>query len=1056
MNKKLLTSFVLLLLLVFRVSAQDRMISGKVTSSEDGSSLPGVSVSVKGTSKGTTTNADGSYKINVSGSPTLVFTFVGYTKSEVSAGARSEINVSLISDVANLEEVVVIGYGVQKKSKLTSSISSVAGKDISNLTTASFDQQLAGRASGVQVTVGSGIIGQAPRIRIRGTNSITSGGSPLIVIDGVPALDGNQAGANVPSNPLADINPNDIESFDILKDGAATAIYGSRASNGVILVTTKKGKKGQPLKVNFDVQYGVTNPINRLSLLNATQFVEIANEKIKNNSATAQDQAFLDANNTNTDWQNVILRQGIAQNYNMSFSGGVEKTNYYFSLGYNNQQGAVVSNGQKRYTFTSNLDHNFNKYVSVGTKLQITRTENTGLNSGTNALSGNLTGAARLFPNVPIYDATHPTGYNISPDGAVLGQGANKRGIDNNYTNIQFVLDNNKFSNQIGRALSTTYLQITPFEGLTLKSMIGLDYTDLRAFSSQDPRHGDARGANGNVAQTSRNVTRWNWQNTLNYLKDFGKNSFNLTAGVEYQKQVTSTFTANAANFSDRFFQQENIISGSFSVPTVFGFGVNNGFDSYFGRIQYDYDNKYFLTFSGRNDGLSSLPAESRRGNFFGGSVAYRVSNEEFYKNSNIAKTINDIKLRASYAQVGNVDIGSFPYLGLFGAAQYASQNGVGFTQAGNSALKWEASTQSNYGIDLGFLDNRIIFSAEYYNNNVSDLILGAPTAPSLGVPNNSISKNVGSLYNRGVEFNLSVEAIKKANFSWDMNFNFSTNNNKVTALNKGIDGKDQPIFAGPYHIIRVGESVASFYGYESAGVNPSNGFPLFMKGNGRIVQRNVNTGGYTFFDPANPGTPGSSTGASLLSNDVADEVNPGDRKVLGNSNPTYFGGFTNTFKYKGLDLEIFTRFSGGNKIYNVTRQETLLNQDFNNNGTEILNRWKTEGQVTDVPKIVLGSNNITNFAGQAISRFIEDGDFIRIQNIIVGYTLPKDVLKKANIGITNVRLYGQVQNAFTFTKYKGLDPELNSNGDVNQTFGLDFNTNPQFRVVTFGVNVGF
>lgn len=1052
MNKKFLTSFVLLLLLVFRVAAQDRIISGKITSSEDGSALPGVSVGVKGTTKGTVSGSDGSYKISVGGTPTLVFTFVGYKKSEVSAGARSEINVSLSSEVSNLEEVVVIGYGVQKKSKLTSSISSVSGKDIANLASPSFDQQLAGRAAGVQVTVGSGIVGQAPRIRIRGTNSITSGGSPLFVIDGVPSLDGNQAGANVPSNPLGDINPNDIESLDILKDGAATAIYGSRAANGVVLITTKKGKKGQPMKVNFDVQYGTTNPVNRLDLLNASQFVTVANEKVKNAGGTA-DVAFLDASNTDTDWQKVILRQGITQNYNVSFSGGLEKTNYYFSLGYNDQQGAVAANGQKRYNFTSNLDHNFNKYVSVGTKLQITRTENTGLNSGSNALSGNLTGAARLFPNVPIYDANHPTGYNISPDGAVLGQGANRRGIDNNYTNIQFVLDNNKFSNQIGRALSTTYLQITPFEGLVLKSMIGLDYTDLRSFSSLDPRHGDGRGANGSVNQTSRNVTRWNWQNTLNYLKDFGKHSVNFTTGIEYQKQVISSFTSGAANFSDRFFQQENTISGSFSVPTVFGGGVNSGFDSYFGRIQYDYDNKYFLTFSGRNDGISDLPAASRRGNFFGGSLAYKLSNEAFYKNSNIAKTINDIKFRASYAQVGNVNIGDFPYLGLFGAAQYGSQNGVGFTQAGNSALKWEASTQSNLGVDLGFLDNRIVFSAEYYNNDVSDLILAAPTAPSLGVPNNSISKNVGSLYNRGLEFNLSIEAIKKGSFSWDVNMNFSTQENKVSALNKGIDGKDQPIFAGPYHIIRVGDAVASLYGYETAGVNAANGFPLFVKGDGRIVQRNVNTGAYTFYNAANPGTPGSATGAALASADIADG---GDRKVLGNTNPTYFGGLTNTFKYKGLDLEIFTRFSGGNNIMNVTRQETLLNQDFNNNGTEILNRWTKEGQVTDVPKMVLNNGNIINLAGQATSRFIEKGDFIRIQNIILGYSVPKDVLRKANIGVANVRIFGQLQNAFTFTNYKGLDPELNANGNVNQTFGLDFNTNPQFRTLTFGLNVGF
>jgi TonB-dependent starch-binding outer membrane protein SusC len=1031
--------------------AQDRTVSGKVTSSDDGSTIPGVTVTVKGTSKGVSTDANGIYRIAVADQATLVFTSIGFDRKEVKVGTQSVIDIVLTSASSALDEVVVIGYGVQKKSKLSSSITKIDGKDVANLSGPSFDQQLAGRAAGTQVTVGSGIVGQAPRIRIRGTNSITSGGSPLIVIDGVPAIDGNQSGAT-PTNPLADIDPNDIESTEILKDGAATAIYGSRATNGVILITTKKGKKGSPLKVSLSAQYGLTNAVNRLDLLNAQQFVEIANEKIKN-AGGATNQAFLDANNTNTDWQNVILRQGVAQNYNVNFGGGTDKTNYYFSLGYSNIEGAVVSNSQKRYNFTSNIDHSFNKVLSIGTKLQITRTENDGLNTGSNALSGNLTGAARLFPNVPALDPNNATGFNLSPDGAVLGQGANTRGIDNNYTNLAFVLANNKFRAQIGRALSTTYLQVVPFDGLILKSQIGIDYADTRSFSSTDPRHGDGRGSNGSTTQTSRNVTRWNWQNTLNFLKDFGKHSFNATVGLEYQKENISTFSANASNFSDRFFQAENIISGSFSVPVVTGGAVNSGFDSYFGRLMYDYDNKYFLTFSARNDGLSSLPAASRRGNFFGGSVAYKLSNEEFYKNLGISQTINDIKLRGSYAQVGNTDIGSFPYLGQFGSAQYASQNGVGFTQAGNPGLKWESSSQINLGIDLGLFQNRMTLTAEYYNNDVSDLILNAPTPASLGVPNNAIARNVGSLYNRGFEFELSAEIIKKGDFMWAVDLNYSTQTNMVTGLNKGIDGKDQSIFPSSYHIIRVGEPVASLYGYQTAGVNPANGSPLFVKGDGRIVQRNGNTGVYSFYDAANPTVVTNTQGAALSSIDVADG---GDRRVLGNTNPTWFGGFTNRFTWKGIDLEIFTRFSGGNKIMNVTRQETLLNQDFNNNSTEILKRWTAEGQITDVPRTVLNGGNIINLNANATSRFIESGDFIRIQNIILGYSLPKDMLKKAKLGISNVRVFGQVQNAFTFTSYKGLDPELNANGNVNQTFGLDFNTNPQFRVFTFGVNVGF
>ena len=1029
-------------------------VTGKVTSADDNSPLPGVSVVVKGTQTGTTTNADGVYSITAPGNGTLAFSFIGMIAQEAAIGNRSILDVRLISDTKALSEVVVIGYGVQKKSKLTSSVSSVQGQDISNLATASFDQQLSGRASGVQVTVGSGIVGQAPRIRIRGTNSISSGGSPLIVIDNIPALDGNQSGVT-PTNPLADINPNDIESVDILKDGAATAIYGSRAANGVILITTKKGKKGQPLKMTFDAQYGITNPINRFDLLDANQFVEIANEKIKNANPAAQNQARADSNGVNTDWQDIVLRQGKSQTYNLNFSGGSDKTNYYFSLGYSDLQGAVVSNAQKRYSFTSNIDHNVGKLITVGLKLQASRTENNGLNTGSNALSGNLTAAARLFPNVSIYDPLHPTGYNISPDGAVLGRGANLRAIDNNYTNIQFVLDNNQFQAKTNRALFNTYLQFNLMDGLFLRSQIGVDYTDVRSFQSLDPRHGDGRGSNGIVSQTSRNVSRWNWQNTINYLKEFGKHSFNVTLGTEYQKQDITTFTAQGGNFSDRFFQQENLISGSFSTPIVSGGVGLSGFDSYFGRLLYDYSNKYFLTFSVRNDGISSLPTANRRGNFLGGSVAYRLSEEEFYKNSTVAEIMNNVKLRASWAQVGNVDIGEFPYLGLFGSAQYATQNGVGFTQTGNPALKWESSTQTNFGVDLGFLNDKITFSAEYFNNDVQDLILQAPTAPSLGVPNNSISRNVGSLYNRGWEFSLNFEAVRKDDFSWNVNANFSTLRNQVTALNKGADGLDQDIFpaGSPYHIVRVGEPVAALYGYIYEGVNPANGFPLFQKGDGRIVQRNVNTNAYSFYDVANPNITTNTQGAPLS---AADVLNGGDRRVLGNTNPTWFGGVSNAFKWKGFDLEIFTRFSGGNKIMNVTRQETLLNQDFNNNGVEILSRWRESGQVTDVPKMVLNNGNGINLAGNATTRFIESGNFMRIQNIVFGYNIPKSLLSQTKNAISSVRLYGQVQNVLTLTNYKGLDPELNANGNVNQTYGLDFNTNPQFRAFTFGVTVGF
>ncbi|GAB2555398.1 TonB-dependent receptor [Spirosoma aerophilum] len=1003
-----------------------------------------MTVQVKGANRGTTTDASGNYRVNAPANGTLVFSFIGYTTQEAAIGNRSTINVTLAGDAQQLSEVVIIGYGTQQRQRVTSAISEVKGAALANLATPSFDQQLAGRAAGVQVSTPSGILGQAPVIRIRGTNSISSGSNPLIVVDGVPLITGNQSGVT-PTNPLGDINPQDIESYDILKDGAATAIYGSRAANGVILITTKKGKKNTGVRVNLDIQGGTSVARTRLDLLNAQEFVQISNEKSA--AAGAGTIAAMDANNTNTDWQNEILRTGTSQNYNLSISGGGEKTTYYYSLGYNKQVGAIRPNDQTRFSFLTNVDHAINKYISVGAKVQVARTINNGLNTGSNALSGNLTGAARLFPNVPVYDPTSPTGYNISSDGSVLGRGANTRNIDNNYTNIRFVIDNNKFNAATTRVLPTGYLSVTPFSGLSLRTQLGADYTGVRSFQSWDPRHGDGRGSNGLISQVSREVLRWNWQNVLNFDRDFGGHNVNLTLGTEFQKTTTSSFTAGGQSFSDLFFLQNGLITGSYSTQTSSGTFVPNGFDSYFGRIQYSYRDKYLASFSARNDGLSSLPVATRRGTFKGGSIGYRLSQEDFYKNSSVGRVMNDFKLRASYAEVGNTDIGSFPYVGTFGAGQYASQNGIAFNQAGNPDLRWERSQKEDYGIDFGFLNNRITASLDYFRNNIDGLILAAPTPSSVGIPNNSINKNVGAMVNKGFEAAVNVEAINRNGFRWNVSANFTTLNNKITALTKNNEGVDQDIIF-TYNINRVGESVGAIYGYRYAGVNPSNGNPMYYKADGRVVQRDIVSTGYSFLDPAAPNSLTNTSGAALSPTT--------DRVILGNTNPKFYGGLINSFSYKGLDLEVFVRFSGGNKLMNVTRQETLLNNDFNNNGREILNRWQKEGDVTDVPRVYLSKSGIVNQTGNAISRFVENGDFVRIQNIIVGYTLPKGLLNKGGFPISSVRLFAQVQNAFTFTKYKGLDPEANANGDTNSEFGIDYNTNPQLRLTTFGLNIGF
>ncbi len=1063
MNKHVLLNRLFFLVLASLLSttvllAQNLRITGRVVSQEDGSPIPGVSILQKGTTRGLTTDVNGTYSIEVPAKATLTFSYIGYTTQDVNVGNRTVVDVTLVSDNRQLNEVVVTAYGSVSRSRNASSITTVKGAEIANLVSPSFDAQLAGRAAGVQVTVPSGIIGQAPRIRIRGTNSISSGASPLIVVDGVP-INTNDVSAINFTNPLADINPQDIESYDVLKDGAAAAIYGSRAANGVILITTKKGKRGTPTRVNLNVTGGTTSAVRTFDLLNNNEFVVIANEKIRNSSATALPQAFADPNGTNTNWQDYVLRTGVSQDYNLNVSGGTEKTSYYYSLGYQTITGPIKPNGQTRYSFATNLDHTLNKAITVGAKVQVSQTSNTGLNAGSNALSGNIFNAIRAFPNVPIFDATHPTGYNISSDGSTLGRGANLRGLNDNPSNIAFAIDNNLLRSKTNRILANAFAQVNFFPWLNLRSQIGADYSQLNDFQSLDPRHGDGRGSNGSVFQSARETSRWNWQNVLTADHTFSKLNVLLTLGNEFQKSDLSIINSGGSNFSDRFFIQNGLIGGTYGTQTSSGTFIPTGFDSYFGRVNLTYNDKYTVSLVARNDGLSSLPLANRRGTFFGGSASWRLSQEDFFKNLGLGTTVNELKLRASYAQVGNVDIGSFPYVGVFTSAQYASQNGIAFGQAGNPDLQWEASTKESYGLDFGLLGNRLTGSFDYFRNNIDKLILAAPTAPSLGIPGNSINRNVGAMVNQGVELTLNFLAVDRNGFRWTVGGNVSTVQNRILALNKdALTGLDQPITL-IYTRNQVGSPISAIYGYVSGGVNPANGNPLFVKGNGQIVQRNAITGTYSFYNPASPETAGATAGAALSTDDVsrkdANGNTIGDRQILGNANPTWFGGLTNSVSYKGFDLEVFIRFSGGNKIMNVTRQTSLLNQEFANGGRELLNRWTPDNRFTDVPRLVLNQTTTINLAGQSVSRFVESGDFVRIQNISLGYNIPKSVFGNGQ-AIRSVRLFAQVQNAFTFTKYTGLDPELVNSNTTNSAFGIDFNTNPIFRSVNFGANFGF
>ena len=1034
--KRILQSFFLFLFLIsaLAASAQDITVSGIVTAKDDGSPLPGVSIEVKGTKIGAQTTSNGRYTIKVpSGSSQLVFTYIGFISKTVTISGTST-NVVLEADAKQLSEVVVVGYGTQKRGEITGAVSSVKGSDLADKPVPSFDKALAGRVAGVQVTTSNGILGSAPRIRIRGTNSISNGTDPLYVIDGLPIITGDQSGVT-PTNPLGDINPNDIQSIDVLKDGAATAIYGSRAANGVVIVTTKKGSLGKP-KVNYNSWFSTSSVAKRFDLLSADQFITIANEKLTNGGGTAA----AVASGINTNWQDVVFNSNaFQQNHSISLSGATDQSNYYFSLGYADLEGIIKSNAQNKYQFLGKIEQKaLNNRLTFAVNSNVSYTRNFGLNTGTNALSGNVANSIRALPNVGPYNADGT--YNFSADLARLGRGTNLREIDDNYTNIAFVLANNKFRNQTVNLLGGASLNFNIIKGLDIKTQISTNGSFGEDYQYYSPLHGDGRGVGGSAFQQYIPSFRYVWTSTANYTKTIKKHTFGVLAGIEFQKSRFRSFNASGTGISNIFFGGQNIISSSFPQST-FGIGGSvseQAYKSYFGKINYAFDDKYLLSATLRSDKISSLAPGNQEAVLPGVSVGWRISQESFFKNSTALKFIDDLKFRGGYSKVGNTDIGNYPFAGTFGAATYGSQSGINYNQAGNAGLKFETSEKVDVGLDMALLNNRITISADYFKNNVDNIILFVPTPPSLGVPGNGINQNVGKMENKGFEFSIGSVNFQKKDFSWTTDLNLTFVKNKLLSL---ANNNSDVTFT--YNINRVGYSIGSLFGYDYQGVNPANGNPLYKKADGTLIQGNIATQNYTSYDPTNPTTVGTA------SNLVA-----ADRVILGNSNPTYYGGLGNTFTFKNLDFNAFFVFSGGNKIMNVTRQESLLNQKFLNGGIELLNRWTPTNTVTDVPKLYYGRDNFINLNSSATSRFIEDGKFIRCQNLILGYSIPQSIINTAKFN--RVRVYAQVQNAFVITKYKGLDPELNFSNTTNSQAGVDYNTNPLPRTYVLGINVGF
>ncbi len=1019
--KKCLVLLSCLLFMGGSLFGQQITVTGEVTCATDGESLPGVTVRVQGTTQGTVTDMEGQYSLPVASDAVLVFSFIGRNTQEVPVEGREVVNVAMEPAMVDMDEYVVVGYGIQRKRDVTGSISSVRGEDLARIAAPSFDAALAGRSSGVQVTSTSGILGQAPRIRVRGIGSVSSGTYPLIVVDGVPALTGN-IGGYAEVNALGDINPSDIESIEILKDGSATAIYGSRAANGVILITTKRGQEGQ-FRVNYNAWAGIAQPVNLFDLTNESEFITLANEMFRN--AGSAEPAV--AAGLNTDWQGAVLRNAFQHDHSLNISGATGQTSYYFSLGFGQQEGVTRPNEMERYTLRANVEQQANDWLTLGTNIALTRSDYYDLNRGSNSLSGNIFSAIRQLPNTPIYDPDDPTGYNIDNiNRQLVGPGVNKTTIDDNLPNIMYVVDHNNYTSKVMRTMANAHAQAEITSGLMFRTQMGVDLSNTEGLMYWNPIHGDGATVGGRIYNTQTNFTRWNWQNVLSYMTTIGDaHNINATLVNEYQYQDYNYFFAGGTGMSSTFFRH-GLIAGTYDTQMSSGLMSDNGFISYAGRLNYNYDQKYYIQGSIRYDGISALPEENRWGLFAGGSVGWTISREDFMQGLTF---IDDLQLRASYAEVGNTSIGNYPYAGLYGGVRYGPNTGIAFVQMGNDMLKWETSKKLDVGFDLTMLNGKYQFAFDYFLNDQDGLILAAPTPPSFGIPGNSIDRNIGELRNWGYEFSAEAHLVNTRDFAFSLEGNLSLVENKIDALVGG-----QPITYN-YYRIAEGESIRSIYGYDYVGVNTANGNPIYRKADGSQVQGNIATQGYFVYDPNNPADLSQS---AVLTGD--------DRIVFGPSMPTYFGAISPNLRFRQFDMNAMFRFSGGNYIMNRTRADLVANS-FTNYGKELQGRWQSAEEPGDgwTPKLWHGRTNFINIQGTGNGRFVEKGDFLKLSNFEIGYSLSPEML--ARMGVDRLRLYVQVTDLFVITDYTGPDPEMEANG-------VDFNVTPRQRTFTMGINL--
>ena len=1037
--KKILLLFSLLLMTGLLVMGQTTIVTGTVTSSDDGSAIPGVFVTVKGTTLGTITDTDGNYSIAVpTTSRTLSFSFVGYVTQEQNIEGRNRIDVVLQLDLFNVEEVVVVAYGTAQKRDVAGAISTVSGSDIAKMNLQSFDQALAGKAAGVSITLPNGVLNNPPVIRIRGFNSITSSSNPLVVVDGVPIFTGNIGGTAI-QNSLADINPSDIQSMEILKDASATALYGSRAANGVILITTKRGS-GAKTKITYDGFVGWTEPYRMFNLLNAEQYLAVKNLSYENagSSVRLQQVNGPDGKPIDTDWTNEVYQKGMQHSHAITVSGSSATTSYFLSIGYTDQEGMIKQNFYNRKNARMNVDHKINKYFAIGANVGYTNGYTEAPNTGSSFATA---GAARLAFVLPpiIAPRLNDGSWNVL-SGGIGGMGTGlPAGLG--YHNPTQIMETNLHTTESDRVLANITATLTLVKGLDLKTVYGMDNMSRETTTFWSAIAGDGFSYGGYAYNWAGKDKRWTWTNTANYNVTLAERiNLGLLAGIELQRTVGRGWGANRTAVADPFF---NTFAGSFAstAGNPGGSYGENFYESYFGRITANWDKKYYLEASLRRDGYSGLSKGNEWGNFGGVSFMWNASHENFIANSNLNNYISDIRLKLSYGRVGNMfGIGNYSSLFLYAASLYGSEPTLYFSQAGNANLKWETSDKYDFGLSFGLLKDRLQADINYFYNDINNLILYVPQAPSKGIPGNSIPDNVGSMYNKGLEFSLTSYNITRPNFNWTTNFNFTFLKNEVTALAPGVDEiRTSTADLEVTNITVVGLPVGNILAVETRGVDPTTGRRIYVDSQGREVLYSHGA--------ATPWTYRSDGSAAPPIGTATDAV------PWASPLPKFYGGIDNNIDYKNFDLALNLTYAMGFYIY-AGSKAGIRDMRWWNNSVEVYETaWKKPGDITNIPRPVV-NDNVSNGSAFTISENVEKANYLKVRNISLGYTFKNVLQGVANI--ERIRVYGQVFNAYLFTKYSGSDPEVSTNTDSNLAPGIDRNTAPQARTYTFGVNVSF